>query len=287
MDTHGTNGVSFGALPARRAARRSATVTPLPGGAQRSRARARALTLAAVTVLVLAACASPAALTAAPTSSESVTPNASVTPSPTVPAFDRTLLSLEDPNSLWVISNKHRPLNPADFAPSDLSMPAGVPNEFTQPLREAAARSVETLYSDAVAQGVAFGIISAYRDYGTQVSLYNRYVARDGQEAADTYSARPGHSEHQTGLAVDFDDGGACYLNACFDATAAGQWLAANAADYGFVLRYPNGQDAITGFTYEPWHFRYIGVAAAQEMRRSGTLTLEEFFGLEPAPGYR
>lgn len=209
-----------------------------------------------------------------------------MSPTPTVPAFDRTLLSHDDPNSLWVISNKHRPLNPADFAPSDLSMPVGVPNEFTQPLREAAARAVETMYTDAVAQGANFGIISAYRDYGTQVSLYNRYVARDGQEAADTYSARPGHSEHQTGLAVDFDDGGDCYLNACFESTAAGQWLAANAANYGFVLRYPNGQDAITGFTYEPWHFRYIGVAAAQAMRDSGTLTLEQFFGLEPAPGY-
>ena len=186
-----------------------------------------------------------------------------------------------------MISNKHRSLNPADFEPSDLSLPIGVPNNFSQPLRDAAARAVETMHTNAVAQGVNFGIISAYRDYATQVSLYKQYVARDGQEVADTYSARPGHSEHQTGLAVDFGDGGACNLNACFASTAAGQWLAANAANYGFVLRYPNGQDAVTGFTYEPWHFRYIGVAAAQEMRRSGTLTLEEFFGLESAPGYR
>jgi D-alanyl-D-alanine carboxypeptidase len=207
-------------------------------------------------------------------------------PTPSAPTFDRTQFSLDDPNSLWVISNKHRPLNPADFAPGDLSMPAGVPNEFSQPLREAAARGVEAMHADAAAAGINFGIISAYRDYNTQVSLYNRYVARDGQAAADTYSARPGHSEHQTGLAVDFDDGGACYLNQCFESTAAGQWLAANAANYGFVVRYPNGQDAITGFTYEPWHFRYVGVAAAQAMRDSGTLTLEQFFGLEAAPGY-
>lgn len=248
------------------------------------------MTLTAVVGLVLVACSSSTTPDSASNASVRASPSASALasapPTPTAPAFDRTLLSLDDPNSLWVISNKHRPLNPVDFAPTDLSMPVGVPNEFTQPLREAAARAVETMYTDAVAQGVNFGIISAYRDYGTQVSLYSRYVARDGQEAADTYSARPGHSEHQTGLAVDFDDGGACYLNACFESTAAGQWLAANAADYGFVLRYPNGQDAITGFTYEPWHFRYVGVGAAQALRDSGTLTLEQFFGLEPAPGY-
>ncbi|WP_246323682.1 M15 family metallopeptidase [Alpinimonas psychrophila] len=238
----------------------------------------------------LAGCATPTTPASTSSVAESASPSATAPVSapvtPTTPTFDRTLLSLDDPNSLWVISNKRRPLNPVDFAPSDLSIPVGVPNEFTQPLREAAARAVEAMYTDAVAQGVNFGIISAYRDYGTQVSLYNRYVARDGQEAADTYSARPGHSEHQTGLAVDFDDGGACYLNACFESTVAGQWLAANAANYGFVLRYPNGQDTITGFTYEPWHFRYVGVGAAQAMRDAGTLTLEQFFGLHPAPGY-
>jgi D-alanyl-D-alanine carboxypeptidase len=247
----------------------------------------RRAVIAATVIMSLSGCAGlPPSASQLPTAAGQTSPTASASPTPSVPTFDRTQLSLDDPNSMWVISNKHRPFNPADFAPSDLSMPVGVPNKFTQPLRSAAARAVEAMYTDAVAQGVNFGIISAYRDYGTQVSLYNRYVARDGQEAADTYSARPGHSEHQTGLAVDFDDGGACYLNACFESTTAGAWLAANSANYGFVLRYPNGQDSVTGFTYEPWHFRYIGVTAAQEMRDTGTLTLEEFFGLEPAPGY-
>ena len=188
--------------------------------------------------------------------------------------------------SLWVISNKHRQLSPAEFVPSDLSTVIGVPNEFSQPLREPAARAVEQLYSAAQSQGINFGIISAYRDFNTQVALYNKFVNRDGQEAADTYSARPGHSEHQTGLAVDFDDGGSCYLNACFESTAAGQWLAAHAYEYGFVLRYPSGKDAVTGFTYEPWHFRFVGVELATEMHNTGISTLEEFFGLEPAPTY-
>ena len=200
--------------------------------------------------------------------------------------FDRTALSIDDPMSLWVISNKHRQLSPAEFVPSDLSTVVGVPNEFSQPLREPAAWAVEQLYAAAQSQGVSFGIISAYRDFNTQVALYNKFVNRDGQEAADTYSARPGHSEHQTGLAVDFDDGGGCYLNACFESTAAGQWLAAHAYEYGFVLRYPSGKDAVTGFTFEPWHFRFVGVELATEMHNTGTSTLEEFFGLEPAPTY-
>ena len=226
---------------------------------------------------------------ATPEVKESVSATATATPTPTptpTPTFDRSAFSLDDPMSMWVISNKHRALNPADFAPSDLSVVNGVPNEFSQPLREAAARAVEQIYAQGQAEGVNFGIISAYRDYNTQVALYNKYVNRDGQAAADTYSARPGHSEHQTGLAVDFDDGGSCYLDTCFESTAAGTWLAANAYKYGFVLRYPNGKEAVTGFMYEPWHFRYVGVELATEMHNSGVSTLEEFFGLESAPGY-
>lgn len=184
------------------------------------------------------------------------------------------------------MSNKLRPLNPVSFAPSDLSMPENVENEFSQPLREAAARSVERLVDDASAVGIRIRVISAYRDYATQQALYSRYVARDGQAAADTYSARPGHSEHQTGLAVDFDDHGACYLKACFAETAAGQWLSTNAARYGFILRYPEGGESVTGFTFEPWHFRFVGPELAEEMVASKAVTLEQFFGLPAAPSY-
>ena len=228
----------------------------------------------------LAGCAS--AEPARPTAT-SVTPKADPSPEPT---FDKTANSVDDPNSIWVVSNKKRPLNPANFAPGDLSMPQNVENEFTQPLREPAARAVERMVADAAAAGIPMRIISAYRDFATQVSLYNRYVARDGQAAADTYSARPGHSEHQTGLAVDFDDHGQCYLNACFADTAAGQWLTANAANYGFINRYPNGAEAITGFTFEPWHYRYVGPELATEMKRTNTATLEQFFDLPAAPSY-
>ncbi len=165
-------------------------------------------------------------------------------------------------------------------------MPEGVENEFSQPLREPAARAIAQLVQDARAAGLQLRIISAYRPYATQVALYNSYVARDGQAAADTYSARPGHSEHQTGLAVDLDDFAGCYLNTCFAQTPAGAWVAENAAAYGFVIRYPEGQEGVTGFMFEPWHLRYVGVELAAEMRATGTTTLEEFFGLPAAPGY-
>jgi D-alanyl-D-alanine carboxypeptidase len=205
---------------------------------------------------------------------------------PAEPEFDLAAHSVDDPMSIWVVSNKLRPLSPADFAPTDLVMPEGVENEFSQPLREPAARAVEALVAAAAADGHAVRIISAYRDYATQVALYDGYTARDGQAAADTYSARPGHSEHQTGLAVDFDDHGACYLAACFGETPAGLWLADHAADHGFVVRYPEGKQEVTGFMPEPWHFRYVGPELARQMRATGTTTLEEFFGLPAAPGY-
>lgn len=188
--------------------------------------------------------------------------------------------------SIWVVSNKLRPLNPNNFQPTDLVIPQGVQNEWGQPLREPAARAAEALIGAAAAAGHSVWIISAFRDYNTQVALYHSYVNRDGQAAADTYSARPGHSEHQTGLVIDLDDFGSCYLSTCFGDTPAGQWLAQNAADFGFIIRYPAGKEHITGFMAEPWHFRYVGEELAHEMQRTGVQTLEEFFGLAPAPDY-
>lgn len=205
---------------------------------------------------------------------------------PAASEFDAGAHSLDDPASIWVVTNKMRPLQPIDFAPDDLVMPAGVENEFAQPLREPAARAVESLVASAAAAGVDVRIISAYRDHATQIALYDGYVSRDGSDAADTYSARPGHSEHQTGLVVDFDDHGECYLAACFGDTPSGVWLAEHAAEHGFIIRYPDGKQDVTGFVPEPWHFRYVGTELAAEMRESGVTTLEEFFDLPSAPGY-
>lgn len=247
-----------------------------------------AILACAILVGGLSACAQGpgARSTPRPTSASPSTSAPSSSPKPTAPAFDRAAHSIDDPQSIWVVSNKRRALQPVDFAPSDLAMPEGVENEFTQPLRAPAAAAVEQLIRGAEQAGLKVRIISAYRDYATQVTLYDRYVERDGKQQADTYSARPGHSEHQTGLAVDFDDFGDCYLAACFGQTPAGKWIAAHAAEYGFVIRYPEGKQEVTGFMPEPWHLRYVGPELAAEMKRTGVSTLEEFFGLPAAPDY-
>ena len=194
--------------------------------------------------------------------------------------------SIDDPSSLWVVTNKHRPLDPLDYEPSDLVMPEGIENVNGQPLRAEAAAAATRMAQAASADGVWFRIGSAYRDYAKQEYLYTSYIARDGQTEADTYSARPGFSEHQTGLTADFDDASSCYLWACFADTAAGAWLAEHAAEHGWILRYPAGSEHVTGYTFEPWHFRYVGEPLALEMRERGVATLEEYFELAAAPTY-
>ena len=191
-----------------------------------------------------------------------------------------------DPASITVVVNKQRPLNPISWEPGDLRMPAGIPNTNGQPVRAEAATALESMYAEASAAGLPFTITSAYRSYGLQVSLFESYAARDGVAAAETYSARPGHSEHQTGLAVDLDDGSGCAFESCFGETATGQWLRENAHRFGFILRYDAGQEPVVGFIYEPWHFRYVGTQVAGDMHERGIKNLEEYFGLPAAPSY-
>jgi len=217
------------------------------------------------------------------------TPTASPTPEEPdpVPTFDRAARSIDDPASIWVVSNKLRPLTPVDFAPADL-VEVGVPFANQSTLRVEAADAVRGMFAAARDEaGLALVMQSAYRSYATQVVVYERYVAQRGREAADLTSARPGHSEHQTGLALDISAAsGACTLQACFGETPEGRWLVDNAARFGFLLRYPAEKTAVTGFEYEPWHFRYVGAELSAELRATGATTLEEFFGLPPAPGY-
>lgn len=231
-------------------------------------------------VIVLSSCAAPAEVK--PTPSATVTKTATPTPTPTpTPTYD-----LDNPGSFTVVVNKHRPLNPLDFEAGDMVVPGVVGNPNGRLMRAEAASALERMGTDASAAGIYLTILSGYRSYATQEQTYNNFVARDGQERADQYSAKPGHSEHQTGLAVDLDDASGCALYTCFADTAAGQWLAANAWQYGFVLRYPNGYDSITGYEFEPWHYRYVGTEVAAAMHNKGVATLEEFFGLEAAPTY-
>jgi D-alanyl-D-alanine carboxypeptidase len=126
--------------------------------------------------------------------------------------------------------------------------------------------------------GVLIRVASAYRSYAEQANLHESYVAAVGIEAAGELSAQAGHSEHQTGLAVDIaDSSGVCSLGDCFADTPAGVWSAANAWKFGFLVRYPAGGRAITGYTYEPWHLRHVGTSVSATMHHQGIATLEEF----------
>ena len=195
------------------------------------------------------------------------------------PAFDKTKYSLTDPASVWVVVNKQRPLNPIDYAPTDLT---AVGNG--QYMRAEAATALTKLFADGKTAGFSLVAQSAYRSYATQVNTYNSEVKAYGQAQADTESARPGHSEHQTGWAVDIGAPG-CYLD-CFGTKPDSKWVLDNAYKYGFILRYPSDKSDITGYRNEPWHFRYVGVALATEMHNQKVETLEEFFGLPAAPNY-
>jgi D-alanyl-D-alanine carboxypeptidase len=188
-------------------------------------------------------------------------------------SFDKSQFPTDKPDSIWVVVNKQRPLDPLDFEPGDL-VAAG-----NQRLRREAAAALQTMRDKAAEENLPLLVISGYRSYGTQQSVYAREVANYGQETADMQSARPGHSEHQTGLAVDVGGGG-CGIEDCFGETAEGKWVAAHAHEYGFIVRYVPGKEDITGYKPEPWHIRYVGKELAAEMKRQNIQTLEEFFQL-------
>jgi len=188
--------------------------------------------------------------------------------------FNKTKYSIDDPSSIWVIANKNRPLNPLTYSPSDL-----VEVGNNQQMRTEAATALTTLIAGAKAEGLTIQALSGYRSYSKQVTVYNNEVSKYGQAVADSESAKPGYSEHQTGLAVDVGGGG-CGIEDCFGETAEGKWLALNAYRYGFIVRYTAEKQSITGYRAEPWHIRYIGTELSNEMHEQNVTTLEEFFGL-------
>jgi len=206
-------------------------------------------------------------------------PTPSAIPAPTAAGFDASAQSFDDPASSWVVVNKPRALQPLAFTPPDLVYP-DVTYVNRQPMRpEVADALVAMFHAGKQEAGLDFSVQSAYRSFDSQTRVYDDDVARNGQAYADTDTARPGHSEHQTGLAVDISAVPArCSLSACFADTPQGQWLAANAWRFGFLLRYPADKVPVTGFTFEPWHFRYVGVPLTTQMHATGVTTLEEFF---------
>lgn len=192
-------------------------------------------------------------------------------------------IRVPDPSSLTAVVNKRRGLA-ADYVPPGLVTPSGIPGA-TQ-VRSELIEPLERMRAAMAVEGITLRMSSAYRSYARQQTIYNGFVAREGVAGADTHSARPGNSEHQTGLAVDLDDGTGCNLSACFGSKPGGIWLAANSWRYGFILRYGDGWHPVVGYSYEPWHFRYVGVDVATDMHERGIRTLEEYYGLGAAPDY-
>ena len=170
-----------------------------------------------------------------------------------------------------IVVNKTYSL-PSNFAPNNLVTINGyikvvdyVKNSFNE------------LKSDASSIGLNIYASSGYRSYSDQKYIYNNYVKMDGQEKADTYSARAGYSEHQTGLAIDVNT-----IDMTFDNTEESIWLKENCYRYGFIIRYPKNKDSITGYMYEPWHIRYVGKELAKKLYNDGQwITLEEYYGIE------
>ncbi|VTQ95626.1 M15 family metallopeptidase [Hathewaya histolytica] len=141
-----------------------------------------------------------------------------------------------------------------------------------------AAKAVEKLVGDAEEEGIYFKGVSAYRSYNTQETTYLYISKTKGEEHADVYSARPGQSEHQTGLSIDLGIRSLNYdLNENFADTKEGIWLSKNCSKYGFIIRYPKGKEHITGYSFEPWHIRYVGAELAKYLTENN-LTLDEFY---------
>lgn len=164
-----------------------------------------------------------------------------------------------------LIASKQYPL-PSTFAPGE---------------SEDARAAFDELAAGALVDGFNLTAFSTYRSFEYQTDLYQRYVDRDGAKEADRYSARPGYSEHQTGLAFDIGEvnGQQDWASSRFGETEAGQWIAENAHLYGFIMRYPEGKEHITGYMHEAWHFRYVGKEIATEIYKK-KITLEEYLEL-------
>ncbi len=179
-------------------------------------------------------------------------------------------------NDLLVLVNKKISL-PKDFAPADL---VGIGGFILAPpgasLRRETAQALSEMKVAALSSGAKLSVVSAYRSYSQQVATFNGWVSSAGLKNAESFSARPGHSQHQLGTAIDFGAEGRTDFSESFGQTTEGVWLSQNAYKYGFVLSYPKGKETITGYAYEPWHYRYIGVDNAAKMTASGK-TLEEY----------
>lgn len=187
--------------------------------------------------------------------------------------FYENINTIYSPTSYEVVVNKNNKLN-RDYVPDDLEL---IDLEYAcsgKYLRHVAKLAFEKMAKQAKLEGYNIVAVSTYRTYDYQEKLYNNYVKEKGFYYADMCSARAGHSEHQTGLSVDVADTTLDYDN--FESTKEFIWMKNNAYKYGFILRYPKAKFHITGFKYEPWHYRYVGKSVAKYIYEND-ITLEEY----------
>lgn len=190
------------------------------------------------------------------------------------------------PDSIFCLVNKEYSL-PSDYEPNDLVVPDVSFNidyeSEKRYMREEAALALESLCQDALSEGLEIFAISGYRSYERQQEIYENNLKTRGTTHTNQYSAKPGYSEHQTGLVMDVScESEGFDLQESFGETPEGIWLAQNCAKYGFVIRYPEGKENITGYAYEPWHIRYLGVELATYLTENN-LTLDEYYYYEPS----
>ena len=192
--------------------------------------------------------------------------------------------------SEWVVVNKLRPLSPLDFEPKvrKISSSESLDNSRGLELRDVAATALEAMAKEMLFQGAGQMFVnSAYRSYDYQLELFVDKVEQYGEAEALVRSAKAGHSEHQTGLAVDVSvPAQGCAIMQCFGDTDAGKWIAENSWKFGYIVRYERDTTSITGYTYEPWHLRYVGMEIAKMYANNGIHTLEDFWGFPAAENY-
>ncbi|NCV81048.1 MAG: D-alanyl-D-alanine carboxypeptidase family protein [Actinobacteria bacterium] len=192
--------------------------------------------------------------------------------------------------SEWVVVNKLRPLSPLDFEPQvrKISSSESLDNSRGLELRDVAATALEAMAKEMLFQGAGQMFVnSAYRSYDYQLELFVDKVEQYGEAEALVRSAKAGHSEHQTGLAVDVSvPAQGCAIMQCFGDTEAGKWIAENSWKFGYIVRYERDTTSITGYTYEPWHLRYVGTEIARMYANNGIHTLEDFWGFPAAENY-
>lgn len=190
--------------------------------------------------------------------------------------FYKNIEYVKNPNDITVLVNKSNKLT-SDFIPNDLETLELKCSNEGKLVKSEVKYNFEKLCNDAREYNYQIVAISAFRNYDYQNELYNYYVNTKGEEYADSASARPGHSEHQTGLAIDVMGSNNDYD--LFSDSIEFEWMKNNAHKYGFILRYPEGKEHITGFKYEPWHYRYVGKEIA-EIIYNDNLTFEEYHKL-------